>query len=515
MFKTGLEIKSGQTVKADICIIGSGPAAFALALQFANQPEEQKPRKVVMLESSAPNYHLPSAYDIDQLNLGCDVEQLYRGKVAGLLEGRRPNYPTGSRLRTYGGTSNHWGGWSWPLEPHNLEPRGAIDVGWPIPFSELETYYQRTVTSVMRLPAAEFDNPQYWIDQLPDFELETMPLKGTPFKTRILQFQPIAFQRQFGNVIEASSHVDLYRNANALRLLTGSKGHHKEVHRLEVRSLNDQCIPEAPWFVEAKSYVIATGGIEATRILLLNELGNSKGQLGLTFMDHPYLWQAARFQLLRSSIPPGIFNFYFRSQSLPAPVGNSTLIAGLVPRPEFLQEAGIADFRILLGGFGNGFLNVNTEPIPDPRSRITLADPNEMPVDLFGQQRVKVDWQSHQEAQTRTMRTLIDVAGEVLGQLGYISQYKPTDPEYQSKLWPEWRNGQNFLVGPGLHPMGTTRMSDDPTCGVVDANLRVHDTSNLYVSASSVFPTGGYQNPTFTVCALSVRLADHLKTELA
>ena len=514
MLKMGTDVKKGNTVEADICIIGSGPAAFALALPFVDQQGEGRPRKVVMLESSAPSFHHPTAYGIDQLNQTCDVEELYRGKVAGLLSDRSPDYLRRGRQRMYGGTSNHWGGWSWPLEAHNLEPGGAVDVGWPISFSELQTYYQRTVRRVMRLPAAEFDNPQYWIDRLPSFGLETMPLEGTPLKTRILQFHQIAFQREFGHAIELSPHVDLYRNANALSFTTRYRGHEQEVHRLEVRSLTNDCVPEDPWFVEAQSFVIATGGIEATRILLLNELGDSTGQLGLTFMDHPYLWVAAQFDLTLS-IPAGIREFYFRAQRLPAPGGRSKLIAGLVPRPEFLQQEEIADFRILLGGFGTGFLNVNTEPIPDPESRITLATPEEMPRDVFGQRRVKVDWQSPLEPQTRTMRTLIDVAGDVLGDLGYVSNYRAADPEYRSKLWPDWCNPEGgFGVGPGLHPMGTTRMSKDPKSGVVDADLRVFGTTNLYVSSSSTFPRGGYQNPTFTVCALSERLADHLKEVL-
>jgi choline dehydrogenase-like flavoprotein len=60
------------------------------------------------------------------------------------------------------------------------------------------------------------------------------------------------------------------------------------------------------------------------------------------------------------------------------------------------------------------------------------------------------------------------------------------------------------------HPMGTTRMHPDPRHGVTDANARVHGTDNLYVAGSSLFPTGGYANPTLTIVALAIRLADHL-----
>jgi choline dehydrogenase-like flavoprotein len=66
----------------------------------------------------------------------------------------------------------------------------------------------------------------------------------------------------------------------------------------------------------------------------------------------------------------------------------------------------------------------------------------------------------------------------------------------------------------GYHHMGTTRMHADPRHGVVDANCRVHETDNVYVAGSSVFPTCGYASPTLTLVALALRLADHLKEKI-
>jgi choline dehydrogenase-like flavoprotein len=65
----------------------------------------------------------------------------------------------------------------------------------------------------------------------------------------------------------------------------------------------------------------------------------------------------------------------------------------------------------------------------------------------------------------------------------------------------------------GYHHMGTTRMSVMPKDGVVNSDCRVHGTDNLYVAGSSVFATCGYANPTFTIGALALRLADHLSQE--
>jgi choline dehydrogenase-like flavoprotein len=64
----------------------------------------------------------------------------------------------------------------------------------------------------------------------------------------------------------------------------------------------------------------------------------------------------------------------------------------------------------------------------------------------------------------------------------------------------------------GFHQIGTTRMSARAQDGVVDADCRVHGVKNLFVCSSSVFPTSGQANPTLTIMALAVRLAQHLHT---
>jgi choline dehydrogenase-like flavoprotein len=80
------------------------------------------------------------------------------------------------------------------------------------------------------------------------------------------------------------------------------------------------------------------------------------------------------------------------------------------------------------------------------------------------------------------------------------------DPDPQ---WPiDLTVGNHPLAN--YHQMGGTRMSSDPATGVVDADCRVHGYDNLYVAGSSVFPTGGWANPTLTIIALSLRLAEHL-----
>jgi|GEM_PF-5726488 len=526
MLKDTSEIQSGQVIPADICVIGSGPAAFALALEFIDGAPTHRPLKVVMLESQMQKPSIERAFAAAAgLDTACDVQGLfYPGVLAGLLPVRANNYlccgPWAGRLREFGGTANHWGGWDWPLEPWDLGGRPFHrGAAWPAGFDQiLDRYYRRVTAAVMQLNAFEFDNPQFWIDSYPQFDLEQMCLPpGSPLRTRILQFNPIHFGNAYGPKVNASPYVDIFFNANALTLEMAPEGASRRATRLKVGSLTASCTPGNEWYVEAQNYVICTGGIESTRFLLLNDIGNQGGELGRTFMDNPYMAPGASFSLT-SKLPRGVQDFYFSPRSLPGgPPYFSTFIAGLVPTEAYLKtHPDRGDFRILVGSQGSSVgLYVNTEPQPDPNSRITLADPAEMKPDVFGQRRVRVDWETLSangvNADTETLRATFDTARQVLqDELGYIEDFTVAEQDYQTKGWPEWRNaGGGLLVHPGLHPQGSTRISSDPATGVVDPNLRVHDTTNVFVSASSNFPTAGYQNPTFAVCALSVRLADH------
>jgi choline dehydrogenase-like flavoprotein len=99
--------------------------------------------------------------------------------------------------------------------------------------------------------------------------------------------------------------------------------------------------------------------------------------------------------------------------------------------------------------------------------------------------------------------------GQEVGRAG-IGRVKLKDwlADENVKDLPEYTSG-------GWHHMGTTRMSDDPKTGVVDAECKVHGINNLFVASSSCFPTGGAVNPTLTVVAMSLRLAAHLKQKMS
>jgi choline dehydrogenase-like flavoprotein len=143
------------------------------------------------------------------------------------------------------------------------------------------------------------------------------------------------------------------------------------------------------------------------------------------------------------------------------------------------------------------------EQAPNPESRITL----ETEKDSLGVPRATLHWVLT-ALEKRSIRKIHELLGQQVGIAGVgrvrMMEYlqNENDPS-----WPEFTGG-------GWHHMGTTRMSDDPTKGVVDADCKVHGISNLYVAGSSCFATAAACNPTLTLTALSIRLSDHLKQKI-
>jgi choline dehydrogenase-like flavoprotein len=140
------------------------------------------------------------------------------------------------------------------------------------------------------------------------------------------------------------------------------------------------------------------------------------------------------------------------------------------------------------------------EATPCRESRVTLGRRK----DRFGMPRVNVHWRLN-DADKRGYERLLEVMRNEFPRLGLgrLVEHK----QYDKDGWPSGMMG-------GKHHMGTTRMHKDPRKGVVDADCRVHGMSNLHIAGSSVFPTGGYANPTLTLVALAMRLADRLKARL-
>jgi choline dehydrogenase-like flavoprotein len=134
------------------------------------------------------------------------------------------------------------------------------------------------------------------------------------------------------------------------------------------------------------------------------------------------------------------------------------------------------------------------EQVPRRSSRVFLGESR----DRLGLHKLVLDWKIGAE-ETGSLMQLQELVNRQLQTRGLgeldVEELRRAPPAYTD----------------ASHHIGTTRMSADVKCGVVNNQCRVHDVDNVYVAGSSVFPTAGCANPTLTLVALALRLADHLK----
>ena len=179
------------------------------------------------------------------------------------------------------------------------------------------------------------------------------------------------------------------------------------------------------------------------------------------------------------------------------PRENSQYISG-----EF--EKTFSEDAIKESGRDNAYeLFTRIEQEPNPASRVTLGTER----DSLGVPRATLHWQLT-SLDKRSIRKIYELIGIQAGKSG-VGRVQMLEYLYdeQDLSWPSYTGG-------GWHHMGTTRMSDDPKKGVVDANCKVHSLANLYVTGASCYATAAAPNPTLTLIALTLRLSDHLKHKL-
>jgi len=525
------QLDHGAPIDADVCIVGAGAAGITLARELIGAR-----CRVALLESG-------------DLVFRHRAQFLYRGENRGV-----DNFPTThSRFRMFGGSTTRWAGQCRPLTPLDFERRDTIPYsGWPFGFDHLAPFYRRA-QPVCNLPSDDFD-PLSWSRR----EGNSLSVPSDRLDSKVFQFSyPRDFGRSYRQELEAAPNIDVYLNANVIQIETGDGG--DSVTGVRVATFNKKQIRfVAPFFV------LACGGIENPRLLLAsrdanpNGLGNRFDLVGRFFMDHPYFLSgyydpaspalsrnfytidsydrvgreqkahaalALKEPLLRKSGVNGAALYFVRRpryKMLPAyfsPAGRSfthmmdimshsdvpnrrfgqhlcNILRGLDVIALNLSRQALEPFRPrpLLG------LRTILEATPNPDSRVTLTQRR----DPFGLPRVSVDWRLNRRDLDGFKELLSTIRAEFdrLG-LGRLVE----DDAVDEAGWPQSMTG-------GKHHIGTTRMHVDPREGVVDPNCRVHGMSNLYIAGSSVFPTSGCVNPTLTIVALTIRLADHLKQKL-
>jgi choline dehydrogenase-like flavoprotein len=221
--------------------------------------------------------------------------------------------------------------------------------------------------------------------------------------------------------------------------------------------------------------------------MLSGSPGNHSGMLGRNFMVHPVIQEVTRLDPIW---PPEeeVFNFYTKRPRLRGE-RQPTVFATLVPTDAALRASKLGNYRMVVN-FGSGGLNLNWEQVPNPDSRITLSTKGK---DIFGDPHVFVDWHWMKTEEMTRDWAVESVKAELLA-LRLFKGGTAIHTEFK----------------PGDHHMGATRMARDPDDGYVDENCTVHGISNLHIASCSVFVTSGVSNPTLTIIALAVRLADHI-----
>ncbi len=519
MFIDGRTIESGQRLETEVCIIGAGAAGITLAREFSNLPF-----RVVLVESGGLKH--------DQVNQG-----LYKGANTG-----HPYYKLDEvRARYFGGSTNLWGGHCLPIRPMNFEVRPWIPLsGWPITRKQLDPYYRRAHQII---GIGEYNyNPATLSLQIGK---KIFPFDHSRIITVASRYNPLRFGPAYEADIRKAKNITTYLHSNVVSINQGRDS--DSITDVEIKTLNG-----SHYYIQAKYFLLATGGIENARTLLLSDsvqssgLGNQHDLVGRHFMEH--IWYPNGYII---PVDQNVtFDFYIKQHRI---ANNVTTMAHLSLPEAVIRRERIPDFRAEIGleqaplwqydtssahriraNSGQGKKrsreldqrvlsileemepgpNMNahkqgliryrlanySEQVPNPDSRVTLGEKT----DALGLRRAQLHWQLT-ELDKRGIRRAQELIAQEVGKAGF-GRVRMELIEDEDILLKDARGGH--------HHMGTTRMGDDPKTSVVNKDCRIHGLDNLYVAGTSVFPSGGFANPTLTLVALAVRLADHIQSRL-
>jgi choline dehydrogenase-like flavoprotein len=508
-------LEPGTIRTADVCIVGAGPAGIALAAELRTAGV-----RISLLESGRMS---PTR------------------AAQSLLAGASVGYPYSLRqsiVAAYGGASHRWDGYwhSRPLDEIDFERRDGIPhSGWPFSRETLEPYYARA-ERFLELPA--FDAPEEpWS---PRDAAELLPLQRETAVLSSLLHAGLFADRELDGLRTAES-TELVLGAHVTELFA-------DEHDAE-RIAGVRCLAAdgKSFTVQARTVVLAAGGIANATLLLRGNakrpggIASTPDLIGRFFMEHPSIrsgfiapsderllgieplsgiqalggtrWVPILSLDQRTIRDEGLLNTYFildrksRAFVHPGVRSVSTLVRAARLRPlapglavrSARAAAGVPAAVRALAASRRGIaevlaLRVQAEQAPNPDSRITLGEHNR-----FGLRLPKLDWRLLQKDHDSIRRTQ-ELLGEALStaSLGRVDDLH--GDEHPTTLFA------------GLHHhLGTTRMHAEERHGVVDPAGRVHGTANLYVTGGSVFATSGAANPTLTIVALALRLADELR----
>lgn len=513
--------------KTQVCVIGAGVAGQTVARRLAAAG-----RDVLLAESGGRDFHGPTQALAAGPNVGFEYYDLEH-----------------SRLRLYGGTTAIWGGRSVALDPIDFRKRDWVaHSGWPISYQTLDPYVDEAFAAV------ELPRPRGYASigaEAPGFDPQNVEALLWAFDEKGERFTDI---RDITH-----PRIELVLNANLTELRTGGGD---AVSSALFRSLNGGTME-----VEADAFVLAAGGIETARLMLAcapdrpEGIGNSRDLVGRYFMEHPHArggeiiplqedadgyaklmslaprsirHQGKRYSpafrpseaaqerlgILNSAMSFGVRRHEGRAQELHARLIGG-LKHGLPAKKRFrrLYHTGKKIVGKALEGVRVGRMSrllarsradyglyavIRAEQAPNPDSRVILTDER----DALGVRRAALDWR-FLEIDRRSVAGLMQVFDAEMRRMG-LGRAEPAPWLADENCdWMVDRLISSHAIG-GYHHMGGVRMGASPAEGVCDADCRVFDCPNLYVAGSSLFPTGGWANPTISIMALAMRLGDHL-----
>jgi choline dehydrogenase-like flavoprotein len=491
----------------DVCVIGAGPAGISLARKLASHGLQ-----VALMEAG-----------------GLEWTEESQAVAAGTSVGLTFPDLDIARLRYLGGSSGHWNGLCRAFDTTDFLPRPANpDAGWPITRADLDPY----------------------ADEVHDIlDLEPMPMMGTPEELdpatgfRRLQYfrsAPTRFGEKYLDELTAAPGIALAINANLVDLRLDDS-----LTAVTSALFKGYGAEDAGFAVEARAYCLCCGGIENARLLLNFQsqvpagIGNQNDVVGRYFNDHPgtppalgevilnaapeaevqFFTPVEGFVDPETTLPMMVRINYMDRKTLPFGKELARSVQCTVPFAERLTEAVTgAQLRCDLGGVEDWWQSRNPDDYPwgrvvfnaqaalNPDSRVTLSDER----DAFGMRRAVLDWQVSPVDDRTVRETTVAFAGWLAEtELGRMRIYDWVLSDTPIALASS--SGESMS---SWHHMCTTRMSADPAKGVVDGDCRVHGLDNLYIGGSSVFSAPGFENPTYTIVQLALRLGDHLAAAL-
>ena len=515
-------------IDTDVCIVGAGAAGIVLANEL-----NQTSTDVCLIESGheQPTEAGQALYDVE--NIGYPIRENFM-----------------SRARYYGGTCNIWAGRSMKLSPIDLQKRDWVpNSGWPLSYAELDTYYKRA-SDILRLPSV--DSLQALSQRYQLSPQECSIFEPADFEPAVVSWakRPMRFGPTYRSTLKKSRNIRVYLNANVTEIVLNDAGR-------AVTSFAVQTWSGKRFRVNAKRFVLACGGLENARLLLVSRqqqahgIGNDFDAVGRYFMDHPRaifgrlrLFEPARlYSLLGLPLADGKFQLGIalseaaqrREQVLHSYISLEPQLSEMA-KQQYQSSVHLAKIVLRKGYAGSRFRLFNSG-LAEVQDLIYLLTPREiMPHALY---RFCVNLKRKIQASSGPQElSIINYCEQVPDVNSRVFLSEKRDRLNMNSLVLDWKMGtqeteslirlhellNQHLVKSGIgeiehtradmatlpftdasHHMGTTRMSEDPRTGVVDPNCKLHRVENLFMAGSSVFPTVGHANPTLTIVALSLR----------